>query len=113
MLERKRKTQTLKEINKRGGDIVGINDFHTVYLNDLSKQQYAPQREIDPEVFKPKLQRRQGPSEKFLSNKERIDKLYDDLYEFRENKLEDKQRVQLYYVLQKMYEQQQEGHTED
>jgi len=89
--------------------LAGFEAFDETYRNQLLEDAKRPARPVDPTAFAPKNRRTSdGPSDRkersYLDLAGRRAKFMDDHQLYREGKLEEQERGELFYVLEQLFE---------
>jgi hypothetical protein len=105
-LEKERREHRKRTITNpalaQGGDT-----FEQFYQDELLDDAHRPAREIDHKALKPKSNKRassvlsiSGSGEGFKTRTERRDQFFEDHKLYREGQLQQKERIELYYVFE-------------
>jgi len=83
----------------------GFESFDSMYQQTLLEDAKKPQREIDPEVFRPKMQMisDQSMDKKeitYMNQAARREEYLEEHTRYKENKLEQQERIELFYLLE-------------
>jgi len=82
----------------------GLETFEEYYQEQLLADARRPPREIDHEALEPKRKTQGGNDDGFKTRVESRDQFFEDHALYRENQLEQKERIELYYVLEQMFQ---------
>jgi hypothetical protein len=116
-LEKKRK-ENHKETMADEVIAAGFHSFENYYQDRLLEEAKVPARKIDPSVFVPKKRTKvTGVSDRkdygYLDMKGRRDLFLDEHIQYKENKLEQQERIQTFYVLEQFFENQRQNPVND
>jgi len=104
MLEKTRREGPRKALSEPEV-VAGFHAFEAYYQDELLEDLKRPARPIDPEAFAPKpftLSTEAAPE--YLDRDGRREKFMSDLKLYNEGKLEQEERRELYFVLEKMFD---------
>lgn len=81
------------------------NTFPRWYLKELEKDVHREPRAINPADFRPKKSFEMPPADaKFANKREKEAQLFEDQKVYLENKKEQQERIQLFYILEQFFE---------
>lgn len=104
---RENRQETLDNtILQQGGDV-----FSTYYLDMLWQDAFKEPREIDEEALQPKVnikdnQLLQNKDKEYKTRLERREEYFDNYEEYKEGRLQQRERKQLYSILEEMFRRQ-------
>jgi len=107
-LEKTRRAN-FKEVSQDPAALAGFQSFHQEYMKELERDIKRPAREINADDFVMKRQRTtQGPSDRqeagYLDESGRREKFMDEHQRYKEGRLEEHERTELFYVLEQFFE---------